>query len=155
MTAVDPENYQRRSTVQFNTFKDMVRTLLAERGFKLLGKKRFPNGVEVHDIAVNALGEQWYLRYCGSWVGDRPGLKRSDTVKKFLHNAYSLHADGDRTPYVVITNQVPKPGSASDRFLKDAERHGVLHKVFNIDDSKDERKLKNWADGLGEDDDGE
>ena len=107
-------------------------------------------GVEVHDVAIAGNGARVFIRYCGSWAGGRPGLRRSDTVKKLLHNAYCMKAEGITVPYIVITNQLPRRGSASDMLIKTAIKHKVLHGIYNLNRQPDESALRDWAKGVSE-----
>ena len=142
---IDPSNTQRRSTIQHVTFRDMCRKHLREMGVKLLGGREWPQwGVTVHEVAMFGHNKV-YIRYCGSWAGIQPGLKRSDTVKKFLQNAYSLKEEGDLTPFIEITNHMPKRNSVSANMLKRAAYHGKIQGIYNVDCVEDEAALRDLA----------
>jgi hypothetical protein len=71
-------------------------------------------GIELDAITNNANGIAMPWEFKGSWNGPRPGLRRTDTLKKAICNGYLLTqwSQSDRlTPLLVMTTHLPEEGS--------------------------------------------
>lgn len=104
------KNFQALSTMQGREFVAECVTTLERAGFTIVGREvSFPNcGVDVDLIARNVVGIDFYIECKGSFR-DRPGLQRTDTLKKAICNVLLLVADG-HTPIIVLTSHRPTPG---------------------------------------------
>jgi hypothetical protein len=137
--------FQRRSSESGAAFANECRIFLEGIGFGLLGKKVLDeSGVEVAQIAKNAVGELLYFEFKGSYVGVRPGLRRTDTVKKVVCDGFLLTSTG-YGPLIVITSHKPKGGRAHT-MLKCAE--DVIFDVIAIHDDEDRARLESYLEGL-------
>ena len=98
-------------------------------------------GVEIDAITNNANGIAMPWEFKGSWNGSRPGLRRTDTLKKAICNGYLLTqwSQADRlTPLLVMTTHLPEDGSGL------AMMHAVgRNVVMAFVDSRD-TKLLTW-----------
>jgi glucan biosynthesis protein len=68
-------------------------------------------GVEIDRVAVAPAGVTVWFEYKGSVQGARPGLMRTDTLKKAIANGALLERLVDHPPYVVLTSHLPTNGS--------------------------------------------
>ena len=87
-------------------------------------------------------GVIYWAEFKGSWQGKIPGLRRTDTVKKALANAFLVATAPDEYPPVIIlTSHLPVAGSSGDRMLEAAAAAGAVAGVFNINDPDDVARL--------------
>jgi len=101
-------------------------------------------GVEIELIYNNKHDISLFFEAAGTIEDEpaspRPGLERTDTVKKIIGNAYLVYlATG--TPTTVLTSHPPDPNKASGKMLEKVPREVILD-VINIYDEKDIEKLK-------------
>jgi hypothetical protein len=68
-------------------------------------------GVEIDRVAIAPSGATVWFEYKGSVQGSRPGLLRTDTLKKAVANGALLQRLVERPRYVVLTSHVPASGS--------------------------------------------
>ncbi|MGH9012371.1 MAG: hypothetical protein ACRDZ1_00270 [Acidimicrobiia bacterium] len=67
-------------------------------------------GVEIDREAVSPGGRTVWFEYKGSIQGVRPGLLRTDTLKKAIANGALLRGLAEHPPYVVLTSHLPTTG---------------------------------------------
>ncbi|MCB0963508.1 MAG: hypothetical protein KDA98_09445, partial [Acidimicrobiales bacterium] len=68
-------------------FAEQCDTLLTHQGFELLGRRVLADvGVEIDQEARSPRGGLVWFEYKGSVQGNRPGLRRTDTLKKAIAN---------------------------------------------------------------------
>lgn len=86
-----------------------------------------------HDIAM-----PWEFK--GSWQGDRPGLRRTDTLKKAIANGY-LFTQSDMykmmPPLLVMTSHLPEKGDGL-AMMQTVKRDTIMAFI----DSRDSKTLK-------------
>lgn len=136
-TATDTDNFQGSSARQGQAFEEFARRYLSKLGYRLNGPVKVVGGAcSVDESAIAPCGCRWYVEFKGSAQGSRPGMRRTDTVKKALLTGYMLHHDPtDTTPYVILTSHLPDRGAAAqmiDRALTD----GVVAAVLRIGDPR-------------------
>jgi hypothetical protein len=86
--------------------------LLSSRGYELRGRLLVSEvGVEIDRVAAAPSGATVWFEYKGSVQGARPGLMRTDTLKKAIANGALLERLVDHPPYVVLTSHVPTNGA--------------------------------------------
>lgn len=83
--------------------------------------------------------EIWF-EYKGSVQGRRPGLMRTDTLKKGIANGALLAAVADHPPYVVLTSHLPDAG-AGLAMLRTALELGYFTDAVCIYDPKQTGRL--------------
>lgn len=99
-------------------------TILQIEGWTILATKwRHPDfDVEVDIVATEPLtGLTWWIECKGSWEGSRPGLKRTDTLKKALFNGAMLALADDRKPYMIVASHPPADATAGTIWLERAK----------------------------------
>src|SRR5690606_21819138 len=118
-------SFQGRGPRQGKGFAEGCRMVLQDHGFRLLGTHRIPEiGVEIDEVILNKNDVPIYVEFKGSLHGKRPGLFRTDTVKKAIANGYLLsEAAKDPelvkalpcgpAPFLIIDSRVPDEGKRS------------------------------------------
>lgn len=132
------DDFQADSVRQGTAFEQQARAYLGALGFVLHGRQKFTDiGCEVDDVAEAANGELVYFEYKGS----RPGMRRTDTVKKALLTGFLLRSIGDDTPYYVLTSHLPE-GGAAQRMIDAAMAAKALSGVLQLNDPGASQALK-------------
>jgi hypothetical protein len=138
--------FQRLAGEQGRAFDAQCRLMLAPK-FEVCDKPfRVPGvGVEMDaTITSTATGREYWCEFKGSWNGTRPGMMRTDTVKKALADVLLLHvAPNDYPPCIVLTTHLPLPGSAGQQMIDTALRSGALLDIFCLSLPADMQRL--WA----------
>src|SRR5262249_30557611 len=105
-------SFQASGGIQGRQFAEQCDQLLRHYGFELEGRLLLPAcGVEVDRVAVSRTGRRVWFEYKGSVQGTRPGLIRTDTLKKAIANGALLAGLPDRAPFVVMTSHLPTRGA--------------------------------------------
>jgi hypothetical protein len=78
--------------------------------------------------AVDADGRTWYFDLAGSNSAYRGGMAKSETVWRTLGRAHVMAANGV-APLVVLTTQLPRAGTETDRALRAAGPGGIYDAV--------------------------
>lgn len=137
-------SFQASAGIQGRQFAEQCDTLLAHLGFELRGRRVLPEvGVEIDQEAVSPTGTVVWFEYKGSIQGNRPGLRRTDTMKKAIANGALLRGIADPAPYVVITSHLPEAGSGA-AMLSAASELGYLSDVVCLYDPASTVRLKRW-----------
>ncbi len=139
-----PRSFQASAGIQGRQFAEQCDTLLAHLGYELRGRRVLTDvGVEIDQEAVTPDGSVVWFEYKGSIQGNRPGLRRTDTVKKAIANGALLGAVPDRAPYVVITSHLPDGGAAA-AMIRTALKLEHLSDVVCLYDPTATARLKRW-----------
>ena len=137
-------SFQASSGIQGRQFAEQCDTLLAHYGFELKGRRVLTEvGVEIDQEAVSPRGTTVWFEYKGSIQGKRPGLIRTDTLKKAVANGALLRALPDPAPYVVVTSHLPDAGSGA-AMLDAALRLRYFADVVCLYDPKATARLSEW-----------
>jgi len=135
-------DFQASAGIQGRQFADQCDQLLSHDGFDLRGRElKRTVGVEIDRVAQSPRGNLIWFEYKGSVQGSRPGLLRTDTLKKAIANGALLAAEADRRPYVVLTSHLPDTGSGA-AMLRTALELGYLTDVICIYMPADARRLR-------------
>lgn len=135
-------HFQASAGIQGRQFAEQCDQLLRHYGFELQGRTLLRTvGVEIDRVAVSPRGEPVWFEYKGSVQGSRPGLLRTDTLKKAIANGALLAAEPDRHPYVVLTSHLPEAGSGA-AMLRCALELGYLADVVCIYSPGDTQRLR-------------
>lgn len=129
-------------------FDTQSRLILAGLGFDVNDKPFVvPElGIEIDAVAKNRRGVEVWFEFKGSWLGKRPGGRRTDTVKKALLSAYALHCHPHGYPaFVVLTSHLPKAASRGDLMVRAALECGALADLICVNDPADMERLARWA----------
>ena len=141
-TATSGSSFQAAAGAQGRQFALQCDSLLATYGFSLSGAHHVPGvGVEVDQAAVSPHGARIWFEYKGSIQGNRPGLLRTDTLKKAIANGALIGAVADHPPYIVLTSHLPTAG-AGHEMLTTALRLGYLADVVCIYDANEQLRLR-------------
>lgn len=140
------DNFQSRSTKIGREFREECKKLLESLGFVFNGEQ-VPiedYGVEIELIYNNKHDISLFFEAAGTIeyepASPRPGLERTDTVKKIIGNAYLVHLSTG-TPTIVLTSHPPDADKASRKMLEKVPRE-VIFDVINIYNKEDIKKLK-------------
>jgi hypothetical protein len=137
--------FQSSSSLQGRQFAEQCDLLLRNCGFEL-GSCRvvLPElGVEIDREAIASSGRTIWFEYKGSVQGPRPGLMRTDTLKKAIANGALLRSRAERPAFVVLASHVPRTGSGR-AMLDTAVRLGYLDDVICVYDPADAARLKGF-----------
>jgi hypothetical protein len=135
-------DFQASAGIQGRQFAEQCDQLLNHYGFELHGRELLRNvGVEIDCVALSPHGTVVWFEYKGSVQGLRPGLLRTDTLKKAIANGALLAAEVDRRPYVILTSHVPDAGSGA-AMLRTALRLGYMSDVICIYSPADAQRLR-------------
>ena len=85
-------------------------------------------GMAVDFTASDGHGRTWYFDVAGANSAYRGGMVRSETVWRALGRAHVMAARGV-APFVVLTTQLPRPGTESDRALRAPGPGGIFDAV--------------------------
>jgi hypothetical protein len=134
--------FQAASSRQGRQFAEQCDELLRNYGFQLTPALTLASiGVEVDRVAVAPSGQKVWFEYKGSIQGARPGLLRTDTLKKAIANGALLQALDQRSPYIVLTSHLPEAG-AGLAMLNTALAAGYLDDVICLYRPTDVARLK-------------
>lgn len=135
-------DFQASAGVQGRQFADQCDQLLRHYGFDVGGRLVLSDvGVEIDRVARSPKRVEVWLEYKGSVQGPRPGLLRTDTLKKAIANGALLAGLADRHPYIVLTSHLPVRGSGVG-MLRTAVRLGYITDVVCIYDPSDTERLR-------------
>jgi len=134
--------FQGASSRQGRQFADQCDELLRNYGYVLADRLVLTDvGVEVDRVAIAPSGRRVWFEYKGSVQGSRPGLLRTDTLKKAIANGALLQVVDDRSPYVVVTSHVPEAGSGL-AMMRTALAAGYLDDVICLYRPADVARLR-------------
>lgn len=127
-------DFQTASSRQGRAFENVVLAHLEFHDWKLCDRHIKVDGVEIDIVAIDPLGDTWWIECKGSHRGTVPGCRRDDTVKKAVGVAYHLmHGPIDRHPYMLITSHMPRRGSKSMDMLQRALVTGAFQRIGTIE----------------------
>jgi hypothetical protein len=129
--------FQSEASLQGRTFESVVKHILLAQEFAVAPKKVQLRhiGVEIDFEAVSKRGTKLWIEAKGTpgrAAGDRrPGLERTDTMKKAICNAalVAYLPPDDRHPFVIVTTHLPLAGSAGEAMLRTALDAGYVADV--------------------------
>ena len=142
------DNFRASSSAQGRAFEEAVQTIVPMGGHDIVntGFTDEASREQVDLLVRTSSGIDVWIECKGSWNtrSNVPGLRRSDTAKKAVANAWHLkksHGEG-RPPYILVTSHLPREGSYSDRLLKDAKEAGFFTDVVEYNE------VNNVLDGI-------
>lgn len=137
-------SFQASAGIQGRQFAEQCDTLLTHLGYELRGRRVLTEvGVEIDQEAVSPTGRVVWFEYKGSVQGNRPGLRRTDTLKKAVANGALLRALPDPAPYVVISSHLPEAGSGAAMLQAALELRYFADVIWLYDPSATAR-LRRW-----------
>lgn len=136
--------FQASAGEQGRRFAEQCNAFLHGRGWEVAGSLRLGGvGVEIDAVATSPGGEVVWFEYKGSVQGTRPGLRRTDTLKKAIANGALIRGVEGARPFVVITSHLPEGGSG-DAMLRTALTLGYLADVVCLYDPGTHARLERW-----------
>jgi site-specific DNA-methyltransferase (adenine-specific) len=108
----------------------VARAALEAAGFADLRPNRRLRGLglAVDFTGTDAQGRTWYFDVAGPNSAYRGGMARSETVWRALGRA-NVMAAGGHSPFIVLTTQLPRPGTEADRALRAPGPGGIFDAV--------------------------
>lgn len=135
-------DFQSLSGRQGRQFAEQCDTLLGGMGYRLDGRLRLDDvGVEIDQQALSPGRRRVWFEYKGSIQGTRPGLIRTDTLKKAVANGALLRGRDEPGLYVVLTSHLPESG-AGRAMLETAVRLKYFDDVICVYDPVQVRRLR-------------
>jgi hypothetical protein len=125
-------SFQSAAGAQGRQFAAQCDMVLELSGFHLQGRLLATEiGVEIDQAAVAPSGATVWFEYKGSFQGSRPGLLRTDTLKKAIANGALVGTLPSHPPFVVLTSHVPEAGAGLS-MMKAALDAGILADVVCV-----------------------
>jgi hypothetical protein len=150
MSSIEDDQFQKRSTEIGAGFREECQQLLESLGFEFTRKYESIEeyGVQIELIYHNNNGIALFFEVAGTSeeepTSTRPGLERTDTVKKIIGTACLVKKCTDR-PIIVLTSHLPNPELSSAKMLNSAGRDTIFD-VICIRNKKDVERLKRYLD---------
>jgi site-specific DNA-methyltransferase (adenine-specific) len=145
-----PEGFQRRAVLEGHKAQEIARRVLDACGFTIVRENhRTKTGAEIDFVATDHDGEEWYVDVSGAFTSTRGGLRRTDTLWKSLGKAAALKTEVANHPILLLTTDLPVPGSAADaalRAVRDSE-HRVIHDAIEMLSPSGQQRLAKYAQG--------
>lgn len=136
------EHFQARAVREGKKAQDIALSRLRDAGFDIIEEKpKDPSGVLEFNFRVTSPSGalQWWVDVSGAFTTSRPGLQRIDTVWKLLgrvHVLRSMWTDGQENTehrVLVLTSNLPKPGSPGDRALRSVGPKSIFDAIELLD----------------------
>lgn len=124
-------DFQATSRKQGDAFEFRCNQELLRLGYRLSGRVKLSSvGVEIDQCAFR--DDEWLLiEFKGSENGNRPGLLRTDSMKKAIANGALLKGTEVSYPYWVITSHLPTCGQGK-AMMGSALRLGYVDRFMDI-----------------------
>lgn len=139
----DPENFQRASSEQGRQYEALCEFRLRTAKWKVLGTHMSPgDGYSLVDIvAEDPNGGLWWIECKGSYRGNAQGMKRGDTVKKALGDAYDLaplrwEETDSPINYMIMTSHFPERTQNGYHMVWRALDRGIINRVWNTTENE-------------------
>ena len=132
---------QALASQQGEMFEEQGRMILRSLGASVSDRPVVIDGTGVEVDAIIEAPRPAYVEFKGSWRGVRPGLLRSDTVKKAVADGFVLQVRAPGIPYLVITSHLPAVGSHGDLMMQAALDAGAVFDVFCTSQPEDMARL--------------
>ena len=146
--ADEDEGFQARAVREGRLAKDLARVVLEECGFEDIrsGVKPPGLGIELNFLATDRIGDDWAFDVSGAFTSNRSGLMRTDTLWKALGQAAVLHQADPTLPFVLLTTDAPRKGSAGSTALNVVlGAHKPVFDLIEILDPVAQARLKGYA----------
>ncbi len=126
-------DFQASASRQGRNYESAVESTLVAFGWSIEGVRVIhPSGVEIDIVAVDPVGDRWFIECKGSHRGPVPGARRGDTVKKAVGVAWWLKHNDPGCRYMLVTSHMPAPGTNGARMLDDARHVGLFDRISVI-----------------------
>ena len=143
----EESNSLARAVREGHKAQEIAQRVLEHCGFRILQEnRRTKSGAEVDFVVEDGQGEEWFVDVSGAFTSTRAGLRRTDTLWKSIGKAAVLRTEFLNTPIVLLTTDLPIPGSAGDGALK-ATRGRLIHDAIEMLSEAGQARLRIY--GLG------
>jgi len=114
--------------------KEVARLALTEAGYRdIEAAVRFADvGLDVSFRARDAAGRTWLFELAGGFSPTRPGLRKPEVLWRTLGKASVLH-NTRAGQLVLLTTELPAPGSAAGRALRAITEQGLIAAAIALD----------------------
>ena len=131
-----PDDFHGRAADEGKAALALAEDVLVTAGFRIerKGARVRGLGVAVDFVAHDAMGSPWYFDVSGAFTTTRGGLSRTDAVLRSIGRAAVLARNG-KTPVVLLTSHLPRPGSEGDAALRAAGPKVVFDAVEMLAES--------------------
>jgi site-specific DNA-methyltransferase (adenine-specific) len=142
-----------RAIAEGKTVQAIARRVVEDAGFRVTDRnsKLRGTGLRVDLIALDADGRPWYFDVTGAFTTTPAGLVRNDEVWRCLGRAHVVQnainaGRAEKTPLVLLTSDLPNPGSEGDLALRAAGPLAFFDAVAMLSDDGG-RRLAEYAAG--------
>ena len=136
-----------RAVAEGRQAREVARLLLEGCGFvDVVTDRRLPGGVTVDLAGCDRAGRAWCFQVCGGFTTPPTGLRRSDTLWSSIGRAAVVRSARPEVPLVLLTTDVPPPGSEGDAALA-AVRPDVVFDVVRLRSADGHERLRRYAAG--------
>ncbi len=146
------DHFQRRASREGKKAQDLARQVLEQAGFEVIDEayKLPKSGVHFNFRVVDGKGDREFLvDVSGAFTTARPGLLRTDTLWKTLGRAHVLKSLDEEARLLIVTSNLPRPGSDGDKALH-AVGPGNVWDAVEMFDSEGVGRLEQYAQGHAE-----
>lgn len=114
------EHFQARATSDGKKAQDLALATLETAGFQISkeGVKLTRLGIQFNFEVLDVEGRPFFVDVSGAFTTARPGLIRTDTLWKTLGRAHVLYSAPIDARLIILTSNLPHPGSPGDRALR-------------------------------------
>ena len=142
----DDVPFQQRAVKEGKKAQEIARDVLERQGFEVRHEnRRTKSGVEIDFVVADADGKEWNVDVSGAFTSTRAGLRRTDSLWKALGKAAVIGSVTE--PFLLLTTDLPIPGSAGDAALKETRRRGVIHDAIEMLSPAGQERLAKYATG--------
>jgi DNA modification methylase len=131
----DEAAVRRRMRREGRKASDIARLVLQQAGFSaIVARGVMVRGIGVDIRAQDELGRRWYFDVVGGFSTEQPGLRRNETLWRALGKAGALVAADPGLRFVLLTTELPLPGSVGAKAIAAARGTSVVDVVDLLDD---------------------
>lgn len=141
------EAFQARAVREGKRSQKIAESLLEAAGFPVIKKDpKVPSAGLVYNFKITSEdgSTEWWVDVSGAFTSSRPGLMRTDTVWKMLGRLQVLRATDQTARLLVLTSNLPKPGSPGDKAMRAVSARNLFD-VLELFDPKTPATLKHYA----------
>ena len=145
--AQEGEDFQARAVREGRKAKELARLVLEACGFRdIQVDQRLAGAVEMNFVAKDEQGRRWFFDVSGAFTSTRGGLRRTDTLWKALGKAAVLSAaESPDYSLVLLTTDLPVPGSAGDAALRAAMTGNMRLDAVDMLSPDGQTRLRQYA----------
>ena len=128
------ENFQAESTKQGEITQAIAEQRLRELGFSIDGVQIPLKSVEIDVMVTNHNDVSFPFTIKGSWRGSRPGLIRTDTLRKAIAECYLIKMETG-IPAFVIASHIPHSGRGREmlQLMDRSMMFDIIHLFNDVD----------------------